>query len=57
MIEELGWRVSSIVRRTLPDPFVLAVLLTLLTAVLARTGHKYRHRKIANTPENLLHSG
>ncbi len=35
MISRLGLRICELFRRTAPDPFVLAVLLTLLTAVLA----------------------
>jgi len=40
MIGELGTRISGAFRRTAPDPFVIAVLLTLVTFVLvvARTG-------------------
>lgn len=34
MISRLGLRICEVFRRTAPDPFVLAVLLTLLTAVL-----------------------
>ncbi|HZW08677.1 MAG TPA: TIGR00366 family protein [Phycisphaerales bacterium] len=37
MISILGLRISAIFRRIAPDPFVLAVLLTLLTLVLAIT--------------------
>lgn len=35
MISRLGLRICEVFRRTAPDPFVLAVLLTLLTAALA----------------------
>ena len=35
MISRLGLLISRIFRRTFPDPFVLAILLTLLTALLA----------------------
>lgn len=35
MISRLGLRICDVFRRTAPDPFVLAVLLTLLTAALA----------------------
>ena len=35
MISRLGLLISRVFRRTAPDPFVLAILLTLLTAVLA----------------------
>lgn len=35
MISALGLRISAVFRRTAPDPFVLAILLTLLTAILA----------------------
>lgn len=35
MISRLGLLISRVFRRTAPDPFVLAVLLTLLTAALA----------------------
>lgn len=37
MISRLGLRICEVFRRTAPDPFVLAVLLTVLTAVLALT--------------------
>ena len=35
MISKLGLRICDVFRRTAPDPFVLAVLLTILTALLA----------------------
>ena len=35
MISRLGLLISRVFRKTAPDPFVLAVLLTLLTAALA----------------------
>ena len=35
MIARLGSTISRIFERTAPDPFVLAVLLTVLTAALA----------------------
>lgn len=35
LISDLGLRISRVFRRTAPDPFVIAILLTLLTAVLA----------------------
>src|SRR5260221_370591 len=35
MISRLGLLISRIFRRTAPDPFVLAILLSLLTAFLA----------------------
>lgn len=35
MISRLGLLISRVFRRTAPDPFVLAILLTVLTAVLA----------------------
>lgn len=35
MISRLGLRICELFRRTAPDPFVLAVLLTILTAALA----------------------
>jgi short-chain fatty acids transporter len=35
MISQLGLRISAGFRRTAPDPFVLAILLTLVTAALA----------------------
>ena len=35
MIARLGQRLSYIFRRTAPDPFVIAILLTIITAVLA----------------------
>ncbi|MBK7405261.1 MAG: short-chain fatty acid transporter [Phycisphaerales bacterium] len=35
MISALGLRISAVFRRTAPDPFVLAILLTLLTVALA----------------------
>ena len=37
MISRLGLLISRVFRKTAPDPFVLAILLTLLTAVLALT--------------------
>lgn len=37
MIARLGLRISAVFRATAPDPFVLAILLTLLTFVLAVT--------------------
>ena len=37
MIGRLGLRISAVFRATAPDPFVLAVLLTLLTFALAFT--------------------
>ncbi|HLX64313.1 MAG TPA: TIGR00366 family protein [Planctomycetota bacterium] len=43
MLERIGLRFESFVRRFMPDPFVLAIALTLLTFVLARclTGHGF----------------
>jgi short-chain fatty acids transporter len=35
MISQLGLRISAAFRRTMPDPFILALLLTLVTAILA----------------------
>jgi short-chain fatty acids transporter len=35
MISDLGFRISAFFRRWMPDPFVLAILLTALTALLA----------------------
>ncbi|MBZ0171431.1 MAG: TIGR00366 family protein, partial [Phycisphaerales bacterium] len=37
MIAKIGFRISRVFERTAPDPFVLAVLLTMITAVLALT--------------------
>lgn len=37
MIDRLGLRVSAVFRRTAPDPFVLAIVLTILAAALALT--------------------
>lgn len=42
MISALGLRISAVFRRTAPDPFVLAILLTLLTALLALTIGDFR---------------
>ena len=35
MISALGQWISAVFRRTVPDPFVIAVLLTFFTALLA----------------------
>jgi short-chain fatty acids transporter len=37
MISRLGLAISRVFQRTVPDPFVIAIVLTLLTAVLALT--------------------
>jgi len=37
MLSRVGLVVSGVFQRTAPDPFVLAIFLTLLTGVLAMT--------------------
>ena len=57
MISRLGLRICEVFRRTAPDPFVLAVLLTLLTAALAmllrETGRKLSDDKIVAAGERV----
>ena len=49
MISRLGLLISRIFRRTAPDPFVLAILLTVLTAFLALGFGEVPHAPGAST--------
>jgi short-chain fatty acids transporter len=53
MISQLGLRISTVFRRTAPDPFVLAIMLTVLTAAIA-LALGYPARPLADRPLLLL---
>jgi short-chain fatty acids transporter len=51
MISRLGLRISDVFRRTAPDPFVLAIVLTLVTAALA-LGLGFVEERAAGVPSS-----
>ncbi len=53
LISDLGLRISGLFRRTAPDPFVLAILLTLLTAILAVVFGDFRSGATGEAPAGI----
>ncbi len=55
MLSRLGLKISAVFERTAPDPFVIAILLTALTAILALT-IGFDGTEFADRPEALLNA-